>query len=284
MIIVRIFGGLGNQMFQYAFGKYLEQYGNQVVYDLYDFSIHNHHQGYELEKVFNIVVDEASFIMVKKLVGEKNSWLRRVIRKVSGMDFISKNEIVEYNTISTVQPVKIMCDRYFDGYWQNIVYVDSIMDKLKTQFVFNTKLKEEEKKMLKKYADYETVSIHVRRGDYVNNKELNGICDEKYYDNAINYLNNKYRKTIFFVFSDDIKWCKNKWNEDNFIFVDWNKGIESFRDMFLMSKMKHHIIANSTFSWWGATLSEKNGIKIAPKKWNNNFENKLLLDDSWIKI
>jgi hypothetical protein len=123
-----------------------------------------------------------------------------------------------------------------------------------------------------------SISIHVRRGDYLNHESYKNICGLNYYCSAIRYIKTLIMDPFFIVFSDDILWCKENLNnilsDTSVIYVDWNTGKESYKDMQLISNCKHNIIANSSFSWWGAWLNTfPNKIIIAPKKWlNTNIE------------
>ena len=125
----------------------------------------------------------------------------------------------------------------------------------------------------------------------VNNSEVakvHGACDLEYYNKSIEYLNNKIDSLVFIIFSDDTKWAKENIKISNkTIFVDHNKDEKAWLDMQLMSKCNHNIIANSSFSWWGAWLNRnENKIVISPKRWFNSSNNntKDLLPNSWIKL
>jgi len=112
------------------------------------------------------------------------------------------------------------------------------------------------------------VSVHVRRGDYLGDPVLEGICDEGYYQRALDYMEQQIRSPRFVFFSNDILWCRSRFGMRNALFVDWNTGLNSFRDMQLMSLCEHHIIANSSFSWWGAWLNNQpDKIVISPDRW-----------------
>ena len=131
----------------------------------------------------------------------------------------------------------------------------------------------------------ESVSIHVRRGDYLNEPLLNGICDEQYYVAAIEEIKAMVDNPVFFIFSNDILWCKTHFNQINAVFVENNTGKNSYRDMQLMSLCKHHIIANSSFSWWGAWLGKyKDSMICAPTKWMNAKVSSDVVCADWIKI
>lgn len=137
-----------------------------------------------------------------------------------------------------------------------------------------------------------SVSLHVRRGDYVSNQKIkkdaltpSGVCTEKYYFNAIEYIQAQIENPEFFVFSDDIEWCRQNLRLESAHYADWNVGKESFVDMQLMSCCKHNIISNSTFSWWGAWLNGNPGkMVLVPDKWYYNGHIGDILCDDWRKI
>src|SRR5690606_32306903 len=113
-----------------------------------------------------------------------------------------------------------------------------------------------------------SVSIHVRRGDYVGHPVLGGICDLAYYQKAIRSIEKKLKDPLFVVFSNDMDWCRTHLNLPDAAFVDWNRGEQSYRDMQLMALCKNHILANSSFSWWGAWLNPANEkLVVSPKRW-----------------
>lgn len=282
MITVRVNGGLGNQMFQYAFGYYLENVGNDVCYDLSDFLIHHHHQGYELERVFNIHVKEPNRKETIKLYGNKNSILLRLFQKITNMRIISKNEIIDDGSIFYILPTIINNSLYFNGFWQNIKYVQPNIKYLQNIFLFKD-LDGNNKKLISEKGNSVFVGIHVRRGDYLNIACLNDVCNSKYYESAIDYIKKKVNNPRFIIFSDDITWCKTAFENYDCVFVDWNRDDNSYKDMQLMSLCDHMIIANSTFSWWGAMLiKNEKAIKIAPSSWNKNIKTNFLIDESWV--
>ena len=142
-------------------------------------------------------------------------------------------------------------------------------------------------KELKEYINNNfCVAVHIRRGDYLNYSYLNEICNKQYYDQAIQYFKNKYNFCSFVFFSDDILWCKEKFKEiKNSIFVDWNTKDQSYLDLYMMSLCQNNIIANSTFSWWGAYLNNNNEkIVICPKFWNQRTLTNHLICPGWIAL
>ena len=136
--------------------------------------------------------------------------------------------------------------------------------------------------------DGNSVALHVRRGDYIGNKLYQGICDLDYYHAAIEKMCTYVTPSVFCVFSNDIGWCREhleQYIKAPVVYVTWNTGAESYRDMQLMSCCAHNIIANSSFSWWGAWLNQNSSkVVIAPKRWLNMEECDFTLPDSWIKI
>ncbi len=138
---------------------------------------------------------------------------------------------------------------------------------------------------------FKSVSLHIRRGDYVSNKvtnQVHGVCDLNYYSHAISYIAERISNTHLFVFSDDPEWAKgNLKTEIPTFFVDNNRADKDYEDLKLMRQCKHNIIANSSFSWWGAWLNQNAGkIVIAPKKWFNDksINTKDLIPEKWIRL
>lgn len=285
MKIVKINGGLGNQMFQFAFYKALQHSNNNEVFiDLsayqgkqFQDGINLLHNGFELPELFSITYKEAPLKDVKKLSTQPTNLLNRVLRKyfTKKTHFIDKNFGFNEELISKPLPSNI----YLEGYWQTEKYFSHIKDELLKDFSFKTPLSKKNLDILED-AGTETVSIHIRRGDYLKTQTLN-VCSKDYYLNAIKLLFSKANPKSILVFSDDIPWCKSdlkleeyitnilKLNNIKIFYIDWNTGKDSYQDMQLMSKCKYHIIANSSFSWWGAYLDPNpKKIVIAPSVWN----------------
>lgn len=275
-MVIKIFGGLGNQMFQYAFGRSVSLKNKKKLYlDLFWFDIFGKNQKrfYGLDN-FNIKCFKKRsllFFLFSKY------FLKNIIEKES--DLYRFNEFF------------LRTNGYFIGYWQTDKYFSSFRDVIINDFTLKNEISEVSKDFLNNINNCNSVSLHIRRGDYVENKETNnfhGVCDLNYYKDAIKFIKNKVDDPVFFIFSDDIFWAKNNLdgNDNNFIFVS-DKNIKDYEEMFLMSKCRHNIIANSSFSWWGAWLNTN--IKktvIAPKKWIkkegiNIFD---LIPSDWIKL
>lgn len=287
MLIVKSYGGLGNQMFQYAFYEFLKKDNpGNVFLDINDFKIHHHHQGFELIKVFDLEIDIASEKQIKNISYNQNGLIYRFFKKYLKIILSKPTECYEGLHTMLLQSSKINNNYYFVGFWQNEYYVNSIRDILIEKFDFKKEFNKRNKALLEEIKNYDSVSIHVRRGDYVNNSSLGGICTVEYYSKAIKLMQENYKNAKFVVFSDDINWVKENLElPSDSIYVDWNTGEDSYLDMVLMSRCNHNIIANSTFSWWGAWLNqnEKKTV-IIPKRWYNNQSYNPLCCEEWISL
>ena len=180
---------------------------------------------------------------------------------------------------------------YMEGFWQSEKYFKDIESTIKSDFTFNENLNAENTKWKDKINAVNSVSIHVRRGDYVSNKNTNthhGTSDLAYYKRAVDKLAETETGLELFVFSDDLDWCKTNFNFKFPInFVDTNVLINYHLDMHLMSCCQHNIIANSSFSWWGAWLNTNPTKKvIAPQKWfnDNSIDTSDLIPETWMKL
>lgn len=178
---------------------------------------------------------------------------------------------------------------FYIGFWQTEKYFSSIREEILTTFTFDKKMISlQTNNILHLIKNTNSVSIHIRRGDYLQKgvKEIFGnICTPTYYDKAISEIKNRIDNPNFFVFSNDIEWVKENISIPSPNYIDWNKGTDSWQDMFLMSQCKYNIIANSTFSWWGAWLNQNdNKIVIAPKRFLNDIETPDIFPKEWITI
>jgi hypothetical protein len=182
---------------------------------------------------------------------------------------------------------------YLNGYFQSTVYFNGFELMIKDLFLFSTdSLDLLNKDLLAKIKNTNTISVHIRRGDYVEDKvtqEFHGSCSLEYYFKAIKLLIDPYKDYTLVFFSDDTDWVKVQFESLSYpkIFVDNNKAENSWKDMMLMSSCTHNIIANSSFSWWAAWLNENSEKRVvAPRKWfaSSDLDTKTLLPDEWIKL
>lgn len=292
MIISNIVGGLGNQMFQYAAGRALSaRLGVNQKLDLRNFIGYELHQGFELGRLFECKTDIATEEnLIQTLGWQRISLIQRFLRKNYLKKLRRRSFVVEptfnyWNGINDVHD-----NSYIIGNWQTEKYFIEFSDLIRNDFTFKLPLSYQNNKIANQISSVNAVSLHVRRGDYVTNSKNRfiGTCSLGYYQKAIELIRNKVQKPVFFIFSDDIGWVKENLRVDNdAVLVTHNIGCESYNDMCLMSMCKHHIIANSSFSWWGAWLNKNpNKIVIAPEKWfaTNTLDTSDLLPSAWYRV
>jgi len=286
MIIGQIIGGLGNQMFQYAFYKYLEysKHG-ELKLDLSLFKNYSLHNGYELERVFNIDEKIAVRDEIERFKSNYPLFFK-IENKLLNKNIIFGTKHFKENKFYINEKIfdQIIKDFYVEGYFQTYKYIQKLDNNL---FEFQTKLNIKELELFQG----EIVSIHIRGGDYVTSKKDNNlfgnICTTEYYKKAIKYIKQNVENPEFITFTNDKKYAENILQGESFKIIDWNTGENSFRDMFLMSQCKHNIIANSSFSWWGAWLNKNSSkIVIAPDKWFNDYKinQKNIIPTNWIRM
>jgi hypothetical protein len=288
MIIVKIIGGLGNQMFQYAMGRALAiENSTELKLDISAFEWYKLHK-YGLNKlniVENLASDEENKLFLK---GEKKFGLNRIVKFF--VPYYKRSYISE-KAMSYDPNMKMVKDNvYLDGYWGSEKYFKKIEIQLRKEFTLKEDPNASNLEMARKILEENAISIHIRRGDYVTDSKTNaihGTCSLDYYHRAIEDVLNYQPDPHFFIFSNDLQWVT-----DNFIIpypmtlVNINGADQGYKDMRLMSLCRHHIIANSTFSWWGAWLGEyKNKRVYSPERWYNvDYDIQDLIPDSWHKI
>ena len=274
MKILQISSGLGNQMFQYALYKSLCTMYDETFLDIStSYKINkNQHNGYELETVFNIKPNIANDLDIAKLSDINNDFFSKFKRKMFGQKSSMYKEIDEY-----MYDPKVFTKNniYLKGYWQNINYFRENSGILLNDFTFRNNLDGVNKILSMEIVKENSVSIHIRRGDYYANslftKKFGNIANVSYYKEAIKIINSQVNNPKFYIFSDDINWAKDNLNlSEECTFVTHNTKNDNYIDMQLMSLCKHNIIANSSFSWWASYLNKNlNKIVIAPEKWVN---------------
>ena len=271
-VISKIYGGLGNQMFQYACGRAL---ANRLRARLYlDISwFDNGNRVFMLDNFPNI---NYSLPPYRNYFERKIIALNRKIMRRLGIQLI--RDIHELEDFIYWQGMEqINSSVILDGYWQNEKYFLNISSIIRKDFTFDEFDCFEAKDIAKKIRESTcSISIHVRRGDYVEKPETNsfhGTCSLDYYRNALQIIINKHEGELtpeLFLFSDDPDWLKNNFDTCGLpsVIIDIpDHKDKPYHDMHLMSLCQQHIIANSSFSWWGAWLSSGNGMVIAPKRW-----------------
>lgn len=289
--------GLGNQLFMYAaylsIRKRLQEKGNKIKPDLFPYTYSNQHYGFELLKIFNDRDFQDPLNKIKKKFapiqkeGSEN-YLKKYYRllkdKIQGYVSIDDKDL--FDIISLESILGNNKKFRFVGYFQNPNFIIDNIQELRQNRVYYQSLGEKNDKILSENIDKNLVSIHIRRGDYVGNLDFDILNHEEYYSEAIKYMNLNINDPYYIVFSDDIKWVKeNILIPINATFVDWNTGNNSWKDLLLMSKCSHNIIANSSFSYWGAILNDNNNkIVIAPMNWTKDTEGSKICPSNWILL
>ncbi|MFL9879114.1 alpha-1,2-fucosyltransferase [Herbaspirillum rhizosphaerae] len=286
MIVTRLIGGLGNQMFQYAAGRALAQrLGVDLYIDRRAFENYETH-AFGLQHFAAKLLDAAP----RDLPGmQRESRLNRWLRRFSG----GAMRVVTESAFTFDPAVLALPDGiYIDGYWQSEQYFADVIQTIRDDFRIATPPSPENQAWLKKIDSVLSVSLHVRRGDYVSNASasaVHGTCDLDYYRRSVSKLVEQAGKEIeLFVFSDDPGWvAENLQLPHPTHFVRHNNADTNYEDLRLMSACRHHIIANSTFSWWGAWLdSRSDSIVVAPRQWfrGDKPDARDLVPERWIRL
>lgn len=264
-------GGLGNQMFQYAFALAMRRRENHVNLDVSLYNYAKMHNGYELERVFGIK---------EPLINKKGfhlKWLRLLL-KTKPKALLTDDPLI-FGEFNLKFPKRYIC-----GYWQDERYFKEIENEIRKRFVFQG-IDKKNKAIAQEMRECSSVSVHIRRGDYAESGML--LLDDNFYSKAFEKIIDKVESPIFYIFSDDrqeaetivSKYCSE------YKVIDWNKDEDSYKDMYLISQCRHHIVANSSFSWWGAWLGNyKDNIVVAPQKWTNYSDGVEPQLKEWIKI
>lgn len=292
MIISQILGGLGNQMFQYAAGRALSlAVERPLLLDLRGFESYGLHQGFEIDRVFVAPVRAATAADVRNLLGWRAGKLtRKLLKRVPSPLLRGSRLAIEPHFNYWAGLRKLDTPRYLMGYWQSERYFRDYEAALRADFRFRVPLNGVNLETAASMRVCQSVALHVRRGDYVTHaptaKILN-VCSLEYYRKAIAHIAERVSSPHFFVFSDDPQWVREKLEIAFPVdFVVGNHGMQSYIDMQLISLCKHQIIANSTFSWWGAWLNTyPNKEVVAPREWfRNGTDDSDLAPPEWVRL
>lgn len=255
-------------MFEYAFGRHLALKNNSELKVDLSFYENQTDREYMLDH-FSLSVGIAFPNEIDLLKQRHFSKLNILKRKLyNSPPYFIHEKTLEFRP----ENLRTQRDVYVDGYWQSEQYFIKSEAEIRADFQFRTMPSSANKGLLSLIPNCNAISLHVRRGDYVKNKALHkihGTCSDNYYINAVNFIADKVSEPVFFIFSDDINWAR-----ENLVlnypakFIDINDGAHAYEDLRLMSNCKHHILANSSFSWWGAWLNNNPGkITLSPKIW-----------------
>jgi hypothetical protein len=289
MIVTKLIGGLGNQMFQYAAGKSIALKNRcELLLDisaLVDKSAPHSYRLFGLDR-FELKPKISSIDF--SYLDRNNKWKSRIKNFLSGNKNLTyvREKSFRYDPLVNELPDDI----YLDGYWQCEKYFIDYEEDIRAGFNISIQKNDIINSYLRKAANSNSVSVHVRRGDYVNDPATNkyhGTCGIEYYHKAMQLIAERISDPLFFFFSDDMSWVKNNFAETNSIFVDDTDKNIPHEDLLIMSSCKNAIIANSSFSWWGAWLiADPRKTVIAPSKWfaGDEPDTTDLIPSSWLKI
>ncbi len=293
VIITELSGGLGNQLFQYSAGKSLaKKLGVPLILDLGNYK--DSKRPYALD-IFDINPRIATIEEIEQ--AKRGEIFRKIAHKISARLENPVSYILLLITGFYVfkEPYSHFYPDFFRlpknsllrGNWQSQKYFENIIDDLRNELVFRSDIKEKCLEMLSQISSINSVSIHVRREDYLDKPEKYPVCSIEYYKEAVKILEQKISEPVYFIFSDDTKWFKgNMGFIKNAIFIS-DKTYRDCDEFFLMSLCKHNIIANSSFSWWAAKLGKnRDKLVIAPKMWfGGHIKDTMdIVPSSWIKI
>lgn len=290
MILVRIIGGLGNQMFQYAAGRQLAATHHTVlkldISDFQDYSLHDY--GLSVFNIKELIATPEEIQLLKE--PESGSFKKKIKKLLRCPSRVKTTHIREKQYHFDPEILTLPDSVYLDGYWQSEKYFFNIADIIRNEFTVKLPQADKNRQLAQQITSCESVSLHVRRGDYVTDAKTNtihGTCDLDYYAQCIERLSQQVHHPCFFIFSDDPEWAeKNLKITHPATFVAHNGPGKNYEDLRLMSQCRHHIIANSSFSWWGAWLGQHPNTSVyAPKRWFNSpsFNTKDLLPEVWIQ-
>ena len=282
---------MGNQLFQLAAGKTLAlKYQTSLLVDTHFLEANPQglytKRNYELN-YFNLHIEKCPEPILRQIALQtSNNWFDKLLRKIPSNKtlYIYNENGPQFNLTFNELPD----NTYLNGFWQSALYFKNCEQELRKELTIKNEFLTGIDNYLNKIQNSLSVSVHVRRGDYVNLKsanEFHGVCDLGYYQKAIEYINSNYEQAELFIFSDDIAWCKaNLKAQNKLTYVETGVAI---KDLYLMQHCKHNIIANSSFSWWGAWLNANNHkTVIAPKHWFNDshINTTDLIPTNWIKL
>lgn len=283
MRIVKLWGGLGNQLFQYVFAHYIGNLTNEKVYfvgedaklDLSSLKINR----------LNIQMNESGLEQLKICESYFSKYYRIKRKLIQILPYLKRNVLVEKDSTEFIN--QIPHAHIFDGYWQDLSYLENQQSTIREAFQFkNTTVFNESPYLTNIQQDTKAVALHLRRGDYLQSGYHYGLGID-YYKAAIEKICQLVEAPNFYVFTNDLDWTKEHLAiYPNMVFVDHSnfKDADLF-DFYLMSQCKHNIIANSTFSWWAAWLNIHSAKQVvAPSQWYNGKSNILaskLLPSTW---
>jgi len=292
-IIIKLQGGLGNQMFLWAFGKALSRKkGADVYFDDYEYCLNNPYRELELNKF--------KLNLLTKQPERKKQKLKKILRELvptkklkNKIDveprLVVENHIYEETTFCFEEKLfNIQPPAYLEGSFQSEKYFIGVEDEIRQGFELNIPLNNANSEMLEKIKSSNSISLHIRRGDYLKEADYRGICSVDYYKNAVELIvkEKNIENPSLFIFSDDYDWVTSNLQFNyKTNYVDINDTNSALFDLELMKNCKHNIVANSSFSWWGAWLNNNyDKMVVAPKPWLKGIPDYDLVPEGWLRI
>ena len=278
MRLIKMIGGLGNQMFIYAFYLQMRKRFPGTRIDLSDMRHYHAHNGYELDRVFGI--SDREFCIAKPLKKVLEFLFFKVI-----LERKQNLETMEAFTKSYAYPFL-----YFKGFYQSERFFKDVEGEVRQAFAFDLNKANAESQTLARQIkeNPHAVSLHVRRGDYMEPKfykRYGTVCSQAYFQRAVEMMLAQVPQAHFYIFSDDVEWVQQNLRLPRATVVSCNRGADSWQDMMLMSLCRHNIICNSTFSWWGAWLNTNPEKRvIAPSRWLADVDMPYIIPETWIKV
>lgn len=289
MITVRIKGGLGNQLFQYAIGYALAKESGQELRFNPSFTSNMTPRGYKLSNLqvqYSDVLEDKGLAQKVRIL--KNKYVNKACRLIKcGEIYKYKNGIYFLEKDESFRPgvLKLRAENmYIDGYFQSEKYFEKYREELLEQIKPSYAPEGEYDEVLSEIKACNSVAIHVRRGDFgKDNNPLHYLLEDGYYRNALRLIEESVAKPVYFWFSDDIDWVKQNFGErENFNFVSLHTAHADIDEMMLMKNCRNIITANSTFSWWAAWLNEhEDALRIVPER---AYGNKDMIPERWVKV
>ena len=272
MKIISFHAGLGNQIFQYVYYLYLRKhYTNDTFYGFYPRRALQGHNGLEIQKWFDVSLPPSTHF--SNIVAKSLFWINKFFWKMQKPHPLTDTDWFRRPDAT-----------FYSGYWQDKAYYQEIgAPCFRTDLV----LGEDNEQVLQQISNTNSVSVHVRRGDYLSPKSrqiYGGICTLGYYYRAIETIRKNVNNPVFFFFSDDVEYVEENFKDMEKIIVNYNKGEQSFFDLYLMAHCKHMVIANSTFSTWAAYLNKNHPMVVCPAKFRNDRPSPPIILDEWIKL
>jgi hypothetical protein len=299
LVVIKIMGGLGNQLFQYAMGRQLAlRRGVPARLDAAFFSnrspVAHTLRPYELGIFSNLAIqplndaESQQLARTEQLPYRLYNKFRRMLGLTPAFLYLGEGEYFQPNSLvlGGGPPAYLL---QVEGHWQNEAYFIDIIATLRQELAFPPFIDSANQAVAEQLRanTRPTVSVHVRRGDYMQNPAF-GMCSVEYYERALAYMRQHLTEPLFFVFSDDLAWAReNLPLPVDTTYIDWNRGENSYRDMHLMSLCQNHVIANSSFSWWGAWLNPRSDkLVVSPQVWMDNprVMTERVVPTAWIKV